>query len=173
MTAATAAISTAARPAATPATDPDRTRREPMLPPVSFFPHGSTDMISELASLSTYRGATLAALLLLSPTATWAAPLVPTDDSQVIERLPTPAGGTKRELRDLRDALAKNPDDLGLAVRLARRYVEIGRTEADPRYYGHAEALLQPWWRLGAPPADVLLLRATLRQNRHEFSAAL
>jgi predicted Zn-dependent protease len=79
----------------------------------------------------------------------------------------------KRELRDLRDALAKNPSDLKLAVRLARRYVEIGRTEADPRYYGHAEALLQPWWRLEAPPADVLLLRATLRQNRHEFPAAL
>jgi Flp pilus assembly protein TadD len=130
-------------------------------------------MISGLASLSTYRAAILAALLLLSPTATWAAPFLPTDDSQVIERLPTPAGGTKRELRDLRDALAKNPDDLGLAVRLARRYVEIGRTEADPRYYGHAEALLQPWWRLAVPPADVLLLRATLRQNRHEFSAAL
>ena len=130
-------------------------------------------MISGLAPLSTYRAATLAALLFLSPALTWAAPFLPTDDSQVIERLPTPAGGTKRELRDLRDALAKNPDDLGLAVRLARRYVEIGRTEADPRYYGHAEALLQPWWRLAVPPPDVLLLRATLRQNRHEFSAAL
>jgi hypothetical protein len=102
-----------------------------------------------------------------------AAPYVPTDDAQVVERLPTPTGGMKRELRDLRDALARNPNDIQLAVHLARRYVEIGRTEADPRYYGHAEALLQPWWRLDPPPIDVLLLRATLRQNRHEFAAAL
>jgi hypothetical protein len=130
-------------------------------------------MISASSSLLTYGGATLAALLLLAPMATWAAPFLPTDDAQVIERLPTPTGGTKRELRDLRDALVKKPDDLHLAVRLARRYLEIGRTEADPRYYGHAEALLQPWWRLAAPPVDVLLLRATLRQNRHEFAAAL
>jgi tetratricopeptide (TPR) repeat protein len=115
----------------------------------------------------------MAALLLAIGSAAQAKPFTPTDDSQVVEQLPTPAGGMKRELRDLRDDLAKNPNDLHLAVRLARRYVEIGRTEADPRYYGHAEALLQPWWQLEAPPVDVLLLRATLRQNRHEFPAAL
>lgn len=102
-----------------------------------------------------------------------AEPFIPTDDLQVVERLPTPATGIKRELRTLRDDLAKNPNNLDLAVRLARRYIEIGRTEGDPRYYGHAEALLQPWWRLTAPPVEVLLLRATMKQNRHEFAAAL
>jgi Flp pilus assembly protein TadD len=136
---------------------------------------GQGRMISPMAwSLRHCAAATVLGLLLsVSASPLRAEPFLPTDDSQVVERLPTPAGGMKRELRDLRDALAKNPSDLKLAVRLARRYVEIGRTEADPRYYGHAEALLQPWWRLEAPPADVLLLRATLRQNRHEFPAAL
>jgi tetratricopeptide (TPR) repeat protein len=113
------------------------------------------------------------ALLLAIGFAAKAEPFVPTDDLQVVERLPTPAAGIKRELRTLRDDLAKNPDDLRLAVRLARRYIEIGRTEGDPRYYGYAEALLQPWWRLTTPPVDVLLLRAILKQNRHEFPGAL
>jgi Flp pilus assembly protein TadD len=136
---------------------------------------GQGRMISPMAwALRHCAAATVLGLLLsVSASPSRAEPFLPTDDSQVVERLPTPAGGMKRELRDLRDALAKNPSDLKLAVRLARRYVEIGRTEADPRYYGHAEALLQPWWRLEAPPVDVLLLRATLRQNRHEFPAAL
>jgi len=113
------------------------------------------------------------ALLLAIGSVAKAEPFVPTDDLQVVERLPTPATGIKRELRTLRDSLANNPNDLHLAVRLARRYIEIGRTEGDPRYYGYAEAVLQPWWRLAAPPVDVLLLRATLNQNRHEFAAAL
>src|SRR5688572_18611933 len=85
------------------------------------------------------------ALLLAIGSAAKAEPFVPTDDLQVVEQLPTPATGIKRELRTLRDDLAKNPNDLPLAVRLARRYIEIGRTEGDPRYYGYAEALLQPW----------------------------
>ena len=113
------------------------------------------------------------ALLLAIAFAAKAEPFVPIDDLQVVERLPTPATGIKRELRTLRDDLAKKPNNLDLAVRLARRYIEIGRTEGDPRYYGHAEALLQSWWRLTAPPVDVLLLRATIKQNRHEFAAAL
>ena len=32
---------------------------------------------------------------------------------------------------------------------------------------------MRPWWDLATPPPEVLLLRATVRQNRHEFDAAL
>lgn len=60
-----------------------------------------------------------------------------------------------------------------LAVRLAERYREVGRAEADPRYYGYAQAALRPWWNLEQPPFEVLLLRAILRQARHEFDGAL
>ena len=35
------------------------------------------------------------------------------------------------------------------------------------------EAALTPWWNLAEPPVEVLILRATLRQRRHEFDSAL
>jgi tetratricopeptide (TPR) repeat protein len=60
-----------------------------------------------------------------------------------------------------------------LALQLAKRYLALARAESDPRYLGYAQAALQPWWDLATPPPEVLLLRATVRQNRHEFTAAL
>ena len=102
------------------------------------------------------------------------APYVPADDQQVLERLPyTPADPATRQLRELRDQLKLRPDNLRLATRLARRYIEIGRVTADPRYAGYAQAALAPWWDLKDPPVDVLVLRATLRQRLHNFDAAL
>jgi len=46
------------------------------------------------------------------------------------------------------------------------------RRSGDPRYYGQAQALLGAAWTLPAPAADLRLLRATLRQQRHDFSGA-
>ena len=135
-------------------------------------PHGGSKRSLRLPSRQHVVSA-LAALLLTIASAARAEPFLPTDDSLVIERLPTPAGGTQRELRALREELTRNPDDLAAAIRLARRYIEIGRADFDPRYNGRAQAVLQPWWNLDPPPTAVLLLRATLRQNRHEFEPAL
>lgn len=76
-----------------------------------------------------------------------AAPFLPTDPNQVLERLPLAAADPQlRELRDLRRQLADQPDDLERALRFARRHLEIGRAEADPRYYGYAQAALTRWW---------------------------
>jgi len=102
-----------------------------------------------------------------------AAPYIPEHDAQVLERLPTSTNRLARELRGLREELARQPDNLELAITLARRYTEIGRAGSDPRYLGYAQAALQPWWDQPEPPAEILVLRATLRQNRHEFEAAL
>ena len=103
-----------------------------------------------------------------------AAPFIPTDDAQVLERLRTKAADPALlELRQLRSRLAENPNDLERATQLAQRYIEYGRAEGDPRYYGYAQAALNPWWNLSNPPAAVLLLRATLRQARHDFNGAL
>ena len=103
-----------------------------------------------------------------------AAPFIPTDDAQVLERLRTKAADPALlELRQLRRRLADNPNDLERATHLAQRYIEYGRAEGDPRYYGYAQAALNPWWNLSNPPAAVLLLRATLRQARHDFNGAL
>ncbi|MDH3473304.1 MAG: hypothetical protein OEM59_06400 [Rhodospirillales bacterium] len=123
------------------------------------------------------RGCGMTVLILagsiLNPTAASAAPFVPSDNGEVLERLPTPSDAGQRELRRLRAELSKKPNNLDLALRLARRYITIGRTEADPRYYGYAEAALNPWWNLQVPPVEVLVLRAVLAQARHAFDAAL
>jgi tetratricopeptide (TPR) repeat protein len=117
--------------------------------------------------------ATLYAALMLT-TSLHGRPFVPTDDGQVLERLPLNARDPlARELNALRARLAMQPGNLPLAVQLARRYIEIGRSSGDPRYAGYAEAVLRPWSVLNAPPREVLLLRALLRQRVHDFDAAL
>ena len=103
-----------------------------------------------------------------------ATPFTPTDPDRVLEKLPLVAADAKiRELQELRRQLSGWPDDLELALRVARRNLELGRAEADPRYYGYAQAALAPWWNQNPPPPEVLLLRAVLRQNRHDFDGAL
>ncbi|HRY14738.1 MAG TPA: hypothetical protein P5330_02555 [Candidatus Competibacteraceae bacterium] len=103
-----------------------------------------------------------------------ATPFVPADPEQVLERLPLAATDSQaREQQGLRRGLAEQPNNWELALRVARRNLEIGRAEADPRYYGYAQAALAPWWNQASPPPKALLLRAVLRQNRHDFDGAL
>jgi hypothetical protein len=102
-----------------------------------------------------------------------AAPYLPADDAQVLERLPTAGNQALRELRRLHADLARNPGDLALAIRVATQDIEAARAESDPRYNGYAEAALGPWIALASPPNAVLLLRATLRQSTHDFRGAL
>lgn len=117
----------------------------------------------------------IAVLLLLGPgsAALYAEPFIPNSDDRVLERLRAPSDPQIRELSRLRGALAQEPHNLALALDLARQYSELGRAEADPRYNGYAEAALQPWWNEPEPPLAVLILRATLRQRRHDFDGAL
>lgn len=103
-----------------------------------------------------------------------AAPFVPADDAVVLERLrDRPLDASARELRTLRAELARDPRSLQLATRMARRYIEEGRLQGDPRYLGYAQSALAPWWALPRPPAAVLVLRATIRQSNHDFTSAL
>jgi tetratricopeptide (TPR) repeat protein len=103
-----------------------------------------------------------------------AEPFVPTDDRQVLERLSLRAADpTARQIRTLRTALNADPANVDLAAHLAARYVELGRAEGDPRFLGRAQAVLSRWWHDPAPPPRVLLLRAVIRQNAHEFDSAL
>jgi tetratricopeptide (TPR) repeat protein len=113
----------------------------------------------------------LAAALL--PLQGLASPHRPTDDTEIVERLPSAGNATVRDLRRLHETLRRTPDNLPLALIVARHDIEAGRAEADPRFNGYAEAALAPWLDLPKPPPTVLLLRATLRQSRHEFPAAL
>ncbi|WP_256082005.1 hypothetical protein [Massilia sp. YIM B04103] len=106
------------------------------------------------------------------PAWTDASPRMPRNETEVLEILPRRADEQTRELLRMRAELNASPRQLQLATALARRYIEAGRGESDPRYFGHAQAVLQPWWREAAPPAEVRLLRATLLQNSHRFAEA-
>ena len=102
-----------------------------------------------------------------------AIPHIPTDGKQVVERLPGRSSPVQRELLQLRARLSEDPNNLQRAGALARRYIEQARIEGDPRYLGYAQAALAPWWNQPAPPAEALVLRATLRQSTHQFGLAL
>ena len=112
--------------------------------------------------------------LLLSHALAHGEPYVPADDRQVLERLRVNSlDPVMRELRALRAGLSRDPENLDAAAQLAARYIEVGRSEGDPRFLGQAQAVLGPWWDQPAPPPRALLLRAIIRQNAHEFAPAL
>ncbi len=113
-------------------------------------------------------------IAIVMATTAFAAPRIPVDGGEVLERLPVTMGDRRlRELAPLRAALARDPNDLRAAVTLARTYIDTGRTTGDPRYAGYAEAVLSPWWAMPAPPAEVAILRAVLLQRVHHFDASL
>jgi len=111
-------------------------------------------------------------VLLLASTC-WASPYLPSSDDEVLERLPQNANASNQALRQLQQDLNQAPNNLALAVRTASQLSEQARTDADPRYYGYAEAAIAPWSKNPNPPASVLLIRATIRQHRHDFTAAM
>lgn len=118
------------------------------------------------------RGISLAAILALGAGAVLAAPRLPQSDAEVLQRVRPASDPLVRELRELTQRLRARPDDLGTALVLARRHLAIARTTNDPRHVGYAEAALAPWLA-AEPPPPVRLLRAVMRQSRHEFAGAL
>ncbi|MEO8445090.1 MAG: hypothetical protein ABI567_08815, partial [Gammaproteobacteria bacterium] len=111
-------------------------------------------------------------LLTLAGTSAEAAPFIPAGDDVILERLPARDGPLWSEARQLRAQLAASPQELKTASALALTYLKLNRLNGDPRLLGYAEAALQPWWSLTAPPTPVVLLRAQLRQTLHDFPAA-
>ncbi len=113
-------------------------------------------------------------LALSQPSLTSGEPYLPQQDAQVLEHLTVKAADpVAREIRALRASLLRDPQNINAAVPLATRLIEQARSEGDPRFLGQAQAILTPWLNQPAPPTTVLLLRATIRQNAHEFDLAL
>jgi len=113
-------------------------------------------------------------LTLLSALPAEAAPFVPASDSQVLATVPARATDPRaRELLALRQAWLRAPQDLEAAVAYARRCFEEVAAEGDPRFVGHAQAALKPWFGLPDPPVQVRVLRAQILQFDHQFAAAL
>jgi tetratricopeptide (TPR) repeat protein len=98
-------------------------------------------------------------------------PYVPSGDSTVLETVPAVAATGK--LAPVRARVAAHPEDLQSALTLARGYLDIGRSEADPRFVSYAEATLSPWLKREHPNPAVLTLEATCLQYLHRFSEAL
>lgn len=115
-----------------------------------------------------------AGLLLLTAVAALAAPYKPGSDAQVLERVSARASDPRsREIESLREAWQRDPRNPDAAVRLARRWFEEALAQGDPRYVGHAQAALGPWWSEPAPPTMVRVQRAKLLQYGHRFDEAL
>ena len=112
----------------------------------------------------------------LSPLDLRAAPRLPTDPAEVLERLPMrPGDATARELAGLRAAVTRAakevPADPLPATHLAGRYYDLATARGDPRYIGYADAVMTPFARSQDPA--VLTVRGQLRQYRHDFDGAL
>ena len=112
-------------------------------------------------------------LLLAGPL--WAAsniPFTPVRDDVVLEHV-TRSTALDQEFRGLQRLAQSDPQSLNAAVAFARAAISRGDEEGDPRYFGYAQTALGAWWDLPRPPAQVLLLRATIFQWQHQFERAL
>lgn len=104
----------------------------------------------------------------------YAAPYLPSSDAQVLERLPMkPNDPLARALANLRAQWQREPTNPEFALALAQHYFDLVSEEGDPRYLGYAQAALKPWWDLANPPESIQVLRASLRQFRHDFAGAI
>ncbi len=126
-----------------------------------------------MRSLTRMTGALAAGLfLLVAAGMAGALPITPTRDDEVIEVLPA-TSASRSEERESRKRLAARPQDAGLAVSVAKRYLEQAHVTGDPRYVGLALAGLATWPDPATAPLEVLLMRATLQQYLHEFDASV
>ena len=118
------------------------------------------------------RFALVAALAILAAGVA-ASPFVPAGDDVVLETLPEKGDPALAQLKQMRAVLAASPSDLDVALDVARRALDAARSLGDPRFAGQAQAALAPWWNGDDVPPAALLLRATLKQSRHDFAGSL
>ena len=69
----------------------------------------------------------------------------------------------------VRERLNADPHNMDLAIHLASAYIDYGRSTGDARYIGRGMAVVEPWLVVNPVPIPVLLVRATVLQNRHAF----
>lgn len=113
-------------------------------------------------------------LLLFLPLNLAAAPTRPANDATVLVVLPsaTLPAPERRALSEAVTLWRAAPRDPGATDRLARVYLQLARTSADPRWVGYALATLQPWNGQDTIPPALRLVRAIARQAGHQFGEA-
>src|SRR5882757_2136496 len=84
-----------------------------------------------------------------------AEPHVPDNAAEVLERLPARDGAEWRHIAALQAGLARAPRDAARAAELAQRYLELFRTQGDPRLIAYAQRGLSAWSTDAAPPLEI------------------
>ena len=95
----------------------------------------------------------------------------PASPEAALVTLPTQAARLRAEAGTATEGAL--PPDLAPTTARVRELIQRARQEGDPRWLGMADAALARWRTAPAPPDEVLLLRATLLQSRHDFEGAL
>jgi len=102
-----------------------------------------------------------------------AEPYIPKSDSEVLEKLSRDLFGRRDELATLRRQLANDPRNIELTSSVAAHYLQMGKQEGDPRFYGYVRAALHPWCESISSPPAILKLRAKLKERNHDYDQAL
>ena len=116
---------------------------------------------------------TILALMLMNGFAFSAEPFKPSTDDEVLVVLPAALMANRSDMAALKKQLAIDPANHQLAATVAMRYVQIGNSEGDPRYYGYARAAIKLWWDDKNPPATIRSVRAKLKEKDHLYDEAL
>jgi tetratricopeptide (TPR) repeat protein len=87
--------------------------------------------------------------------------------------LRVPARAQNDPIAVLEQQHVQAPADQRIAAELAELYVQRARQKREARYFGRAEALLQPWVARADASAATLRVQADILQNRHDFAGAL
>jgi predicted Zn-dependent protease len=101
----------------------------------------------------------------------YGAAFIPSKDSEVLEVLPK--GSISGEVKRLKTILFINQNDPELAFKAASKFIQIGKAESDPRYFGYAESIVNKWIERDSENLDWYVLRATISQYNHKFNKAL
>jgi tetratricopeptide (TPR) repeat protein len=113
-------------------------------------------------------------LLALASLPSFAAPFTPSNDAEVVERLPATANDPSvRRVGSLRKQLAARPEDVGLRLEIGRRYFDMAMAQGDPRYVGYAIAAIGPLDKLAPDSEGYWLIKGQLQQYSHDFNGAL
>ncbi len=111
-----------------------------------------------------------------------AAPFIPASEKEIVETLPAGTQQARRSLSGSNELLkssaplkqgnAESAQNIEARIVEARGFIELARTEGDPRSLGYAESLLQPLVTSDTPNAKALVMYAIALQSRHDFRGA-